>query len=316
MRITLHVPRFTSHVSRFALVIALLTSLLATAWTPIPQGGDVTEDSSAILVTQLHIFIARAEERLQVGEYYLVSNTGEQTYVGTEDAETGRRITLHFTLPEGAEGLSFDGPGLGQRYLELKEGFADSEPIPPGTATVEILFSYELPYREGLRVERAFDVPVASVVLVLPGEEMALEGERIVPGGTMDTQMGPALSYTAGPLAAGEPLAFTLVARPHPVASSASAGPPPARSTAREISIGLLVLAGAVVAIYLLWRSPAPGPLPVRARPLVEAIAALDADFEGGRVREKTYRQKRQALKGQLRMLLGARGYQDNRVSR
>jgi len=63
-------------------------------------------------------------------------------------------------------------------------------------------------------VECLFDVPVASVALVIPEEQGALEGTGLTPAGTLDTQMGQALSYTAGPLAAGEPLAFTLVIGP------------------------------------------------------------------------------------------------------
>jgi hypothetical protein len=265
---------------------------------------ETTEDPTTVLVTQLHIFLTRAKDRLQVGEYHLVSNTGDRTYVGVEDAGTGRRTTLTFTLPEGAEGLSFDGPGLGERYLERESGFADTEPVSPGTATVEVLVSYELPYQEGLHVERVFDVAVASVVLVLPGEGLALEGERITPSGTLDTQMGPALSYTAGPLAAGQSLAFTLVPAPQSAPVAAAQRVTPMRNTALEAAVGLVALAAGVVTAYLLWRSPASGPLPARARPLVNSIAALDADFEAGRVREKTYRQKRRSFKRRLRDLI------------
>jgi hypothetical protein len=271
---------------------------------------ETTEDSSAVLVTQLHVFMTREEERLQVGEYYLVSNTGDRTYVGAED-ETDQRITLSFTIPDGAEGLNFDGPGLGERYLERAEGFADTEPIPPGTATVEALFSYDIPYREGFRVERTFDVSVASVVLVLSDEGMALEGARLTSEGAMDTQMGPALSYTAGPLAAGEPLAFTLIARPQTMPLVPTGTAPAARNPAREGALGLAALAAAVAAVYWMWRSPGPGPLSARARRGVELIAALDADFEAGRVGKKKYHKERGMLKRQLRVLLGARGYQD-----
>jgi hypothetical protein len=270
---------------------------------------ETTEDLSVVLVTQLHIFMTREGDRLQVGEYYLISNTGDQTCVGAED-ETGRRTTLTFTIPDGAEGLNFDGPGLGERYLELEEGFADTEPIPPGTATAEVLFSYDLPYREGFRVERTFDVPVTSVVLVLAEEGMALEGASLTSEDIIDTQMGPALSYTAGPLAAGEPLAFTLSARSEAM-SPAPTENAPARNPAQEIAVGLAALAAAAAAIYWMWRSPGPGPLPARARRGVELIAALDADFETGRVGKKKYHKERGMLKRQLRVLLGARGYQD-----
>ncbi len=265
---------------------------------------ETTEDPSMVLITQLHVFMTGEEDRLQVAEYYLVSNTGDRTYVGAKDPGTGQWITLAFTLPDGAKDLNFDGPGMGERYLKQEEGFVDTEPILPGTATIEALFSYGLPYREGFRVERTFDVPVASVVLMLPDEGLALEGARLTSEGAMDTQMGPALSYTAGPLAAGEPFAFTLVAKPQAMPPAPTGAAPTARNPAREASLGLAALAAAVAAIYWMWRSPGPGPLPARARPLVEKIAALDAEFESGQTAKKTYHQKRDSLKRQIRSRL------------
>ena len=275
---------------------------------------EVTEDPTAILVTQMHIFITRLGDRLQFGEYYLISNTGDRTYVGTEDPSTGRKVALSFTLPAGAEDLSFDGHGLEERYLEREAGFVDTEPVIPGTATVEALFSYELPYQEGMRVERGFDVDVTSVVLLLAEEGMALQGDDLISAGTLTTQMGPAVSYTTGQLVAGTPLVFTVV-----TGHQAGVGPPagpvataggssPVRSVARETSVGLVALAVAVVVVYLLWTAPSTPPLPEPARPLVESIVALDADFEAGQVSENDYRRQRRSLEQQLRPFVGKRG--------
>jgi len=283
---------------KIGFVLILVASLLATGWT-----SGLESAPSDILIAQLHIFMSRVGDRVQVVEYYLVSNAGDQTYEGTQDSETGKRITLTFSLPDGAEALRFDGPGLGERFVEVEGGFADTEPIPPGTATVEVLFSYELPYREGLPVEHTFDVPVASVVLVLSEEEMALKGAGVTPAGTVDTQMGPAFSYTAGPLAAGEPLVFALATGSQAVPAAPSSLNL-VRSPTREAAVGLVALAGALAAAYLLWRSPVPGPLPARVRPLVEEIAALDADFEAGQVSEQAYREKRKSLNSQVHRLL------------
>jgi hypothetical protein len=211
---------------------------------------------------------------------------------------------LNFTLPDGAEELYFEDSGSRERFLERAGGFADTEPVLPGSTTVEVLFGYQIPYRERIRVERSFEVPVASVVILLSAQGLTLEGEGIVPGGTMDTQMGSALSYTAGPLAAGETLGFVLGTQPQAVIPSVPTESSPRRSAAREISVGLVVLAMAVATVYWLWRSPTPGPIPAHARPLVEAIAVLDEDFEAGRLKEGAYRKKRQSLKQQLHALL------------
>jgi hypothetical protein len=277
---------------------------------------ETTQDRSDVEVAQLHLFVSRVDDRIRIGEYHLISNTGAKTYVGQLDPESGRSLTLSYALPEGAEDLAFDGAGLGERFVEREGGFADAEPILPGASTVETLFSYELPFREGMQVERSFEVPVASVVLLLSEGDMSLEGMGITSAGALDTQMGPAFSYTAGPIMAGESLAFTLLDRPQAAMPSApfsspTTGSPLARNTARETSVGLVVLAAAVVAAYFLWQPSARGSLPKAARPLVEAIATLDADFEAGEVAEKSYQRKRRALKRQLWTLIGGDGPTD-----
>jgi hypothetical protein len=50
-----------------------------------------------------------------------------------------------------------------------------------------------------------------------------------------------------------------------------------------------------------MWRSPTSGPVPAHVRSQVKAIAALDADFEAGRVSEKDYGRKRRSLKREVR---------------
>jgi hypothetical protein len=279
------------------LVLLLVALLMALAWLPTPRAGD-GQAPSDIVVTQLHFFVTRGEGTLQVIEYYLIGNTGKETYEGVEHPQTGERVTVSFTLPEGAEALRFDGPGLGERFVEVEGGFADTEPIPPGMATVEVLFTYRLPYREGMQVARVFEVPVMSAVLVVAEEGLVLEGRGLTPAGTLDTQVGPATSYTAGPLGAGESLTFSVLAGEHPAASA------PVRGTVREMAIGLVALAVALAVVYLLWRSPAPGPCPAEARPLVKEIAALDTHFEAGQVEEEVYRQKRDDLKRRVREAL------------
>jgi hypothetical protein len=275
-----------------------------------------TQERSDVEVAQLHLFISRVDGRIRVGEYHLLSNTGDKTYVGQPDPASERRLTLSYALPEGAEGLTFDGAGLGERFVEREGGFADVEPIMPGASTVETLFSYELPFRDGMQIERSFEIPVASVVLLLSEGDLSLEGMGITSAGALDTQMGPAFSYTAGPIGAGDSLVFTLLDRPQAVMPSApfsspTTGSPPVRIAARETSVGLVVLAAAVVVAYFLWQPSAGGSPPTAARSLVEAIAELDADFQAGEVAEKSYQRKRRALKRQLRTLIGGDGATD-----
>jgi len=268
---------------------------------------ETTADPATVEITQLHVFMVGAGDVFQVSEFYLISNLGERTWVGALDEASGRRTTLRFTVPAQADELSFDGSGLGERFVELADGFADTEPIPPGMATVEVLFRYTLPYQEGLLIERTFGAPVASAVLLVVDAEMGLAGPQLTAAGPLETQMGAALAYTAGPLSAGETLTFTLARQgaTAPVGSTGTTGAP-TRDTGRELLIGLLVLAAALVAVYVLLLSPAAAP-PQEVRPLVRAIARLDADFEAGRIGQDAYRQQREALKQQVRRTLSGR---------
>jgi hypothetical protein len=258
---------------------------------------ETTERRPDVRIKQFHMFLNRVDDRLRVGEYYLIGAAGDRTWVGMEDLDTGRRTTLAFTLPEGAQGLWFSGPGLGERFVEWEGGFADTQPIPPGGTTSEVFFSYEVPYRDGVRVARAFDVPVDSVVLLVSeAGGVAPEGASIAPAETLETPMGVALSYTAGPLAAGQPLAFNLVDQETVTWNGGGWG---------QMAVGLFVLAAAVGGAFWLWRPSALPSLPTEADVLVEAIAALDVDFEAGQVEEDAYRRERESLKRQVRSLAG-----------
>jgi len=287
-------------MKRFIALLLLLPFLIA--WVPAPQVGNTTEDPSQIVVTQLHLFLQREEDRLVVREFYLVINTGDQTYIGREDPQTGRRLTLTFTLPPNAADLTFVEPQR-ERWVEVAGGFANTEPIPPGAAPLEIVFQYTLPFAEGMTVERTFPVQVASLAVMATGGDLAVESNMLTLGGIIDTTMGPVRVYTASPLDAGRPIQFRLRTELLPTAGTAPAAP--IRNSATEIVAGLVALAVAVGASWVLWRPPAPGPVPTAIRPQIEAIVALDADYQAGRVGEKEYRRQREALKQEAREKIG-----------
>lgn len=262
------------------------------------------DDPSTIVIEQAHLFIVPMGDRVRIAEYYLIGNSSDRTFAGVED-ENGAFRTVTFSLPEGASNLSFDGPGLGERFVGDETVFADTRPIPPGTTTVDVDFSYELPFSEGMALQRALDVPISLVAIIVNGETVGIEGDGIVAGGMMDTQMGTAASYSAGPLAAGETLAFTFVPQTQKMTTSpATTGPtgPRVRNTTQETGIGIVALALGGLAGYLIWQAkPATPPMPEYASPLVEDIVALDDSFVAGEIEEEPYQQQRATLKRRLR---------------
>lgn len=290
-------------MKRIVPLLGLIFVLFLTAWTPAPQEGNTTDDPSTVTVGQLHIFLERSGGHLQVHEYYLISNSGDRTYVGQEDPGTGKRLTLTFPLPAGAENVTVDEETEG-RFIRLTGALADTAPVPPGLATVDVSFRYELPFQNGMEVTRSFPVSVTSVVLLVIGGDLTLDGLALTPQGIMQTSQGTVLAYTAEPIPAGQTLSFQVREAPASLEVSAPAtlaSPAGSRNPAAEVTAGVIALVVAAVTAYVLWRPGSPGPIPPPVRPLIEAIAALDADYEAGRVSEKEYRRQREALKRQVR---------------
>jgi hypothetical protein len=265
-----------------------------------------TADPSGVQVDQGHLFLVPADAWVQVAEYYLLGNAGDRTYVGAPGAADGR-TTLRFDLPPGAQELMFDGPGLGERFVAHEAGgFSDTRPIVPGTRTLEVGFSYRVPYRPRLSITRTLAVPMASVVLLVSGDRVRLAGPDLAFDGMVDTQMGAAASYVAGPLVAGEALAFTLVPQPASGAATdvAPRPAPAARSPRREIGLGITAVGLAGLVSYWLWQPDPPPAPPSSVRPLIAEIARLDREVEAGALEEAAGRQQRAALKAHLLRML------------
>ncbi len=105
-------------------------------------------------------------------------------------------------------------------------------------------------------------LPVSAAVIIVNGSEVGIEGDGVVFGGMIDTQMGQTASYMARPLATSTPLTLRLVrlfnvgtAMGGSAAPSATGRIPPQRQPAvTEAVIGGVVLATANFGAYRLWR--------------------------------------------------------------
>lgn len=72
------------------------------------------------------------------------------------------------------------------------------------------------------------------------------------------------------------------------------------RNSGLKLMIGLVAPSLALGGAYWLWRPGRPTPMPAWARQAVATIAALDADFEAGRLAQDPYSRRRANLKRQL----------------
>ncbi len=288
------------HVHRLCLIgLGLLTAL---CWPQAVIAQTMPEPPEEIVISQLHLFIVPLGQRLQITEHYLLGNTGETPYTGRETSD-GEHATVAFPLPAAAESVQFEEiDRINERYQIVEGAIIDSLPVPPGEATLEVRFTYELPYADGQNLSRTFALPVQAAVVMVMGEEMAIESSQLTSMGPLSPEQVTANAYAVRrPLAAGETLTFAVVPPTSPQAPRTRSD----RETNWEIGLGALALAVAVALSYR-WLSASPvPPLPDEARPLVEALARLEqAAHAAGDLPDATYQQQRADLRAELRALL------------
>lgn len=265
-------------------------------------------DASVLSADRMHaIFDFSKPDILRVVMMYVISNPTDKLI---RPAGKGQAV-LQFTLPAGAENLQFRDGTLGERFLQAAAGFGDTYPVFPGEGTLEEVFVFELPYKNGATFSLTAPLPVKSANVMLPLAGVSLASPQLADGGLREIQEGTTVQvYTASDLKAGSKLEITLSGAPN---SSGSLAPTPAAAVssssgaAKDIlpaaAVLLLVLAGCGVWVYRGTRAPVARPAG-DADQLLDAIVALDEKYENGGLPEPEYRARREELKELLRRKL------------
>lgn len=255
---------------------------------------ETTEDPLDVYFAQMSILLNKVENELRVGEYYLLANSGDRTWIGSYDEDLGANTTTTFSLPSDADGLWFSGAGLGDRFLSTADGFVDTAAVIPGEASTEVFFSYVMPFSGKLQLSRPLVYPLQQAeMLVSEVGGIEIAGTGIVYEGVMEMDSGNALSYSAGPLAAGDTLTFEVTTKTEGSISGLG----------WQLGIGFGTLAASVVGIILLWRKPVRRVLPENAEPILQEIASLDERFEESGETKSDYQRARKALFKKIKSL-------------
>lgn len=287
-----------------------LTYLQPEAELPITV-YDKTDDASALSIQQLHMVLTFAEDLLQVGELYVVSNNEPTVFVGqTGNPSEG---TFEFAVPEAAENVavqrgfgSIDSFIPASEVITTADGRADTLPVRPGQATLIMLVQYDLPYDEGVTLSHPLYFNTANVNLVMPDAGVSLkEGDGWFDTGQQAMETGNFISFGQDALTAGSNLTLELEGQPRVTTSSNNATGSVIQNNATELLIGVgMALAVIVVAAVAIrrWRSE-PEEYAYTREELIEAIAELDAEHEAGTIGEEEYQEEREALMDELRAI-------------
>ena len=274
---------------------------------------DVTNDPDGLSVQRMHVFFDFTQPGVvQVAELFIIDNPGEKAVVPTD---AGVPVVV-FSLPEGAQELSFQDGELGGRFVQTDQGFGDMTPIRP-KEQLQILFGYTLPYAGEQSLSIPMTMPVDSTVVMVPSGGVSVESAQLIPAGERSVDGTNIQLFTANGLAKGSTLDVTLTGQP---SGNVPAGTPGALSGTNEMVIGIgifgVVLIAAGVWLYRQRRhnglvAVAEGldelelPLEVEENPeaLLDAIVALDDLYQAGELPEAAYQQRRADLKERLRQI-------------
>jgi len=275
-----------------------------------------TTETSSLTTDRVHIFFDFSDPQLaQVIEVFIISNSSKQAVVApTEDG-----TVVNFPLPEGYTNLQFQDGELGSRYVEGSQGFADRMTVNPGVGDYQVIFAFQMPYDRKLEFVQPMSLPTSAVVIMVPESGVKVDSNHLKDSGVREFQGSTYHMYDGGSLIADSNLEFTLSGRPSQAGSTLfTAG------TGQNLAIGLAAF-GLVLVLVGVWlfrrnqlnqASPdilagdAPSALDARMdslpddeSTLMDAIIALDDQFQAGNLPEKAYLERRSVLKDRLRQV-------------
>jgi mono/diheme cytochrome c family protein len=265
--------------------------------------ADTTTDTSLLTVERMHVFFdfPTDTQTLQVLELYIINNPTGKVVVS---AGEGQPI-VNYELPEGSANLAFQEGELGVRYVKTDTGFGDTEPIPPGSG-FQVLFAYELPYTNKLKLDLRIALPVQAAVVMIP-EGMKLKNDLLVSSGSTAMQGMNIEVFTAANLAGGSTLTLNLSG--HPGTSTTSG----TDNNWIAVVIGGVVLLAALggAGWFILRQRNTPAPVDPYQETLanetpedaMDAIIALDDLYQAGKLPKEAYEQRRAELKARLATL-------------
>jgi mono/diheme cytochrome c family protein len=267
---------------------------------------DSTDDPNVVSIGQIHMILNFTEDTVQVSELYVFNNSANAVFVGESgDFADG---TVEMVLPAGAENVTFrrafgslDNFAAAPEVIQTETGWADTIPLRPGDGSANLLVSFELPYKDGLRLAHPLVYTATNATAVLPDAGVELSGEGWVAQGEQPLSSGTFLAYMNSSLAEADALSMELDGRPRQI-SDTQGNAVAVRDSNQEIIIGVVALGlSLMVAAVMVRKWQSGGDTAVADTSyLLQAIANLDDAHEDGRINEGDYQQQRAQLKTQL----------------
>ncbi|MDO8491204.1 MAG: hypothetical protein Q7T04_04225 [Dehalococcoidia bacterium] len=256
-----------------------------------------TTDSDAFISILLgHVVFFQDEDVLEVKEFYLVVNSADRTYTGSQQVTPdGRKQTMSLSLPKGATNVKYTNGLTDLTTAAGGDGLLSTLPIMPGMNGVG--YTYELNNSsDKYTFTKKIPQGIAQIDLLAEGKEKEIAGEGLTVEEPLDVQ-GIAYAHASKQnLAAGDVLTVQL----------SRLTPGGSQSMVLLVIVALGVLA-ALGSAGFLWKRRRTQPAPrvsqtgaEQGQILLSELARLDDEFESGKISEQDYTSLRAAKKAQL----------------
>jgi len=277
---------------------------------------ETTTDVSGLTTDRVHIFFDFTDpQNPQVIEVFIISNPTKKAVISPTEGGT----VVTFPLPAGYTNLQFQDGALGDRYVEVPQGFADTMTVKPGVGNYQVIFAFQIPYNRKLDFAQTMFLPTSAEVVMIPDNGIKVDSSQLQDGGTRDFQGSTYHTYNGSNLLAGSALEFTMSGKP-----KQAAAPTVSTGTSQNLAIGLGIF-GLALVVAGLWlyrqsrlkaarQQSAEGPdtgiaesqldsMPEDEETLMDAIIALDDQYHAGNLPEEAYLERRADLKEKLRKI-------------
>lgn len=250
-----------------------------------------TSDTSGLYVERMHIFFDFLnEETLQIVELFVINNPTDKVIVPISNDQP----SLTYRLPQGAVNLQFEQGTMGDRYVQLSDGFGDLQPI-EANGTSQFIFAYEIPYKNKLDLSIDIPFPVNSAIFMLPSNSVKLNSDQLIFDGEQSVQGMVIQTYSADNLVQGSKVQVNLSGK---IKSSSQL----TQSSTTSLVIGSAVFLLTIVFAVIWFRSRSKKSAGEFIEEeddldsLLDALIALDDAHSRGDIPSSAYEERRNEL--------------------
>lgn len=262
-----------------------------------------TEDLSKLQIQSLQLFFdVSSSDAAQFFAVYTIVNSSDKTVV----VKMGDSAQIPFiAFPAGSQSLGFEATQDTAHFLSLADGFA----MPPSATPYGLIAYASLPKGEEISVSQPALLPIDEVSVLLP-DGLQAKGDKLTDGGKQAMGSMNFQVYSAGKLAKGESLDFTLIGQA-PQEAAADSG----QTQKKPLLIGIGAFGFALIAVggWMFWRDRQRNVESSMdqedeeedeedSESLLDAIIALDDLHRSGKIPDEAYQQRRSELKDRLRL--------------